>query len=362
MGADVIRILACFSLFFFLVPVTWVHGPPPVKNTSQFINLHPIAFDSSDPERRRTGRLEFLAGWKMTSENSDFGGISSMLLLPDNRFFMLSDAGVLIGFTLDEEKNRAERPFIAPLPDGPPKESEFGRLNWDAESVLYDPESRRFWVGYERQHGIWRYSASFARKEAMHQPAEMQAWPLNGGAEAMLRLTDGRYLVFSETADFSKGGTQVLIFDSDPSEPGAKATLLGYNAPKGYRVTDAALLPDGSALILHRRFTALQGVSAILSIADVSEITADKVWTSRQIAKLKPPLKVDNMEALAVTVEDIADKKDTIIWIASDDNFQAIQESILLKFRLLKGRKKPKQKKETDKNEKAEENPGFSSF
>lgn len=362
MCADVTRILACFSLFFFLVPVTWVHGPPPEKNTSQYINLYPIAFDSSDPKRTRTGRLEFLAGWKMTSENSAFGGISSMLLLPENRFFMLSDAGVLIGFTLDEENDRAKRPFITPLPDGPPKESEFGRLNWDAEAMLYDPESRRFWVGYERQHGIWRYSASFARKETMHQPAAMQDWPLNGGAEAMLRLTDGRYLVFSETADFSKGGTQALIFDGDPSEPGAKSTLFGYRAPKGYRVTDAALLPDGSALILHRRFTPLRGISAILSIADISEITADEVWTSRQIATLKPPLKVDNMEALAVTVEENGDKRDTIIWIASDDNFQDIQESILLKFRLLKGRMKPKQKKESAKNEKAEANPGFSSF
>ena len=66
---------------------------------------------------------------------------------------------------------------------------------------------------------------------------------------------------------------------------------------------------------------------------------------------LKPPLKVDNMEALAITREG----EDIIIWIASDDNFNAVQESILMKFRLLKG--KPVRKKKPDPD-----GPGFESL
>ena len=362
MARNVIRILACLSLIFFLVPVTYVHGPPPPPNDSQIINLQPVEFDASSPERNRTGRLAFLGGWKLTSENSGFGGVSAMLLLPEDRFFMLSDAGVLIGFTLNAEMNRAERPFIAPLPDGPPKENPHARLNWDAESLLYDQETQRFWVGFERQHGVWRYSPAFARKESMWRVPAMAKWPVNGGAEAMLRLRDGRYLVFSETAEYEKGGSQALIFDGDPSEPGTGSELFGYQPPKGYRLTDATLLPDGSALLLHRRFTPLQGVSAILSIGDPGEIAAGEVWTSRRIALLKPPMKVDNMEALAVSEEMHEGKPATIIWIASDDNFQAIQETILLKFRLLKGRKRPTKKRMAPKTEKAGEGPGFSSL
>ncbi|MEM8918234.1 MAG: esterase-like activity of phytase family protein [Pseudomonadota bacterium] len=357
-----IRILACLSLIVFLVPVTYVRGPTPPPNDSQFINLERLAFDSSNPKRVRTGRLEFLDGWKLTSENSSFGGISSMLLLPEDRFFMLSDAGVLIGFTLDADRNRAVRPFIAPLPDGPPRENPHARLNWDAESLLHDPETQRFWVGFERQHSVWRYSLDFERKESMWRVPAMANWPLNGGAEAMLRLPDGRFLVFSESAEYEQGGSEALIFNGDPSEPGTASELFGYRPPQGYNLTDASLLPDGTALLLHRRFTPLEGVSAILSIADPSEIAAGKVWTSRRIAVLKPPMTIDNMEALAISQEMHDGKPATIIWIASDDNFQAIQESILLKFRLLKGRKRPSGKKTAPETEKAEEIPGSSSL
>jgi len=351
----VTRVLACLSLFFFLVPVTYVHGPKPPKNNSQIINLLPIKLHADDPKRSKVGRLEFLAGWKMSSDNADFGGISSMLVMDGdrarNRFFMLTDAGVMIGFTLDEDNSKAKRPFIAPLPDGPPVENEFAQKNWDAESILHDPETGQFWVGYERYHGVWRYGPSLARKESEQKIKAMQKWPENGGAEAMLRLEDDRFLVFSESADYKKGGYQALSFAGDPSMEGTPSKLFGYKPPKGYQLTDAVILDDGQALLLHRRFTPLDGVSAIISLGDLSKIKTGKVWESKQIASLKPPLRVDNMEALAVTMEG----DDTIIWIASDDNFNAVQESILMKFRLLKG--KEKRKKKPDSIE-----PGFSSL
>jgi len=352
------RLLACLSLFFFLVPVTYVRGLVPPANDSQYITLEPIAFDAKDPTRTQTGRLEYLGGWKITSDNGEFGGISSMLALPDHRFLMLSDNGTLVGFTLDEKKHRALRPFIAPLPDGPAKPNEFAKLNWDSESILHDSETGQFWVGYEHQHSIWRYGSSFARKEAANFPDAMQKWPDNGGAEAMLRLPDGRFLVFSESAEYSKGGYQALIFDADASEPGSKAVAFGYQPPKGYKLTDATLLDDGSALMLHRRFTPLDGLSAILSIAQLKDFRPGVIVTSIPIATLKPPLKVDNMEALAVTRDDDG----TIVWIASDDNFSVLQESLLFKFRLLKGKdlqKKPAAKRQ---NEKAGASPGFSTF
>lgn len=359
----VTRLLACLSLLFFLVPVTFVHGPKPVKNDIQYIVLEPVKFHSENPEVNRAGRLEFLAGWRMTSENSDFGGISSMLMAPNNRILMLSDAGVLIGFTLNEADNLAERPFIAPLPDGPVPKNEYAMKNWDAEALVYNPATGQYWVGYERGHGVWRYGPSFARKEAAHGHRIMQKWPINGGAEAMLRLSDSRFLVFSEAADFKNGGTQALIFSGDPAEPETKAELFGYRPPKGFQITDAAMLPDGQALLLHRRFTPLDGVSAILSVADPAEISAGKVWESRQIAALRPPMRVDNMEALAVTQEG----SDTIIWLASDDNFNSVQENLLMKFRLLKGKeKREKADSRPDgkdaETEKAEDSPGFSAL
>lgn len=358
-----IRVLACFSLLFFLVPVTFVHGPEPTENNSQYINLEPIQLDADNPKQKTVGNLEFLAGWKMTSKNSSFGGFSAMLIMPDNRFFLLSDMGSLTGFTLNQKTNRAERPFIAPLPDGPPKKNEFAKRNWDAESLLHDPDTGQFWVGFEHHHSIWRYGRSFARKEAARKISTMQKWPDNGGAEAMLRLEDSRFLIFSESARAKRKGYQALIVNGDPAEDDAIVQSFSHSPPEGYKITDATLLADGRALLLHRRFTPLEGVSAILSIADLSKISPGTNLQSKPIAKLQPPLRLDNMEAIAITQEG----KDTIIWIASDDNFNAFQETILMKFRLLKGKakrgNKPK-KPETPSGgkEKAGEKPGFSSL
>ncbi|MEH6790342.1 esterase-like activity of phytase family protein [Parasphingorhabdus sp.] len=353
-----IRLLACLALFFFLVPVTYVRGPlaPPVDD--QYIALEPIALDPRHPERTRAGQLVFLAGWKITSDNGEFGGISSMVILPDQRFLMLSDNGTLVGFTFDEAAHRAIRPFIAPLPDGPAKPNAFARQNWDSESLVHNPATGQYWVGYEHQHSIWRYGSSFSRKEAANFPAAMQQWPENGGAEAMLRLADGRFVVFSESAEHAEGAYRALFFDSDPADSSSTAQAFGYRPPKGYKLTDAAMLDDKSALMLHRRFTPLDGVSAIISIARLADFQPGEIATSTPIATLEPPLKVDNMEALAITREGA----DSIVWLASDDNFSGLQESLLLKFRLLPEKATEKARSARRQKQKAEASPGFSAF
>jgi hypothetical protein len=55
-----------------------------------------------------------------------------------------------------------------------------------------------------------------------------------------------------------------------------------------------------------------------------------------EIASFARPLLHDNFEALAITQEGA----DTIVWIASDDNGQFWEQSLLLKFRLEFGQAK----------------------
>ena len=281
-----------------------------------------------------------------------------MLAMPNNRFLLLSDAGVLAGFTLDEEKSLARRPFIAPLPDGPSAPNKYAKKNWDAESLIYDPISGQYWVGYEQGQGVWRYSRSFARKLSSSVPKAMKGWPTNGAAEAMLKLPDGRVIVFSESAPYEKGGYEALIFNTDPSVAGATPETFGYITPKGYYLTDATMLDERRALLLHRRISPVQGFTAIITIAELADMTPGATVTSRQIGMLKPPMKVDNMEAIATTREG----EETIIWIASDDNFMPFEENLLLKFRLLPKRPKHSINNKTTKTKKAEVTPGFSSI
>jgi hypothetical protein len=155
----------------------------------------------------------------------------------------------------------------------------------------------------------------------------MHFWPRNRGPEALLRLPDGRFLVFEEGD--GRGG-DLLLFAGDPAVAGTPAEKLRYRPPPHYRATDAALLPDGRALVLNRRWTVLQGFTAKLTVVPLDRLMFGNELVGREIADFRPPLVVDNLEGLSVTREGGR----TIVWITSDDNYLPLQRTLLLKFAL----------------------------
>ncbi|WOE74835.1 esterase-like activity of phytase family protein [Alterisphingorhabdus coralli] len=335
------RILACLSLVILLAPGTFLRSPEAEANDSQDITLVPVALDSANPQKRQIGALDYIAGWELRSQNSKFGGISSMLVDPNGRILALSDGGTLFSFSVAQgseasEEGASAKDFIAPLPGF--RDEDKSKDYRDSESFVRDAEIGRFWVGFEGSNRIVRYDAAMVRAERGYRPKAMRAWPDNGGPEAIALLSDQRFLAFSEEEQVSSGVTQALMFIGDPTDPDAEVISFGYKPPIGYNITDATVLPDGRLLILHRRFTVLEGVSARISVADPADIGPDVLLQGRVIAALDPPLTVDNMEAIAVTREasgdDEAGDDDLMVWIASDDNFNTVQRSLLMKFRL----------------------------
>ena len=82
--------------------------------------------------------------------------------------------------------------------------------------------------------------------------------------------------------------------------------------------------------MLNRYYTLLAGVKAALTVIDPTEIAPMKLLEGSELARLAPPLSVDNMEALTIARE----SGRTILWIASDDNFNPMQRTLLMKFAL----------------------------
>lgn len=298
------------------------------------IHAQPVPLDSADPSRRDIGGLRYLGGWVLTSENSDFGGISAIAVEGDG-FAAIGDAGGLFRFALDDA-GAIIAADIAELPAGPLPEDggDLRKRDRDAEALARDPETGRYWVAFERANGLWRFDAAFGRSDAHAAPEAMADWPSNGGAEAMVRLEDGRFLIFSEAGDGPGDSREVLLFPSDPVEGDPMPLRLGYRPPDAHRITDAALLPDGRLLILNRDFSLIGGVSVILSIASLDTLGAGTILESEIVARFAPPVTIDNMEALAVEEQDGR----TIVWMASDDNFSPLQRTLLLKFELVAGR------------------------
>jgi hypothetical protein len=315
-------------------------------STSQNIALRPLMLDPAHSGPRRVGDLIFLNAWELGSDNEDFGGISALTALSDGRFVGVSDAGTLIGFGLTNNE-RADRPFIAPLPDSQSPRATY--KDYDSEGITHDPGSGQFWVSYEANHAIRRFSRSFARSTGIVRPMEMQGWPGNKGAESIIRLSDGRFVAIAESLE-DDDTHQALLFSGDPVEPGTNITPFRYRPPAGYRATDGVQLPDGRLLILHRSVGLPNGFAAKIAVVDPSVIGDGELVTGKVITTLAAPLLIDNMEGIAVT----KDGTDSIIWLISDDNFSIFQRTLLMKFRL--SERTPKKKPE------AAAAPGFDSL
>lgn len=288
---------------------------------------------SPDPAQRRIGALEYLGGLELKSPDSAFGGFSA-LHVDGDRFLLLSDGGGVVRFAMGSDWRIRDASF-AELPEGP-------RTGWekrdrDSEALAVDPETGTHWVAFEHANAIWRYDAALGRATGAVRPRAMSLWSRSGGPEAMARLSDGRFLILSESSrrDAPEGSHHALLFHRDPVEPGAKASRFYYRPPAGFNATAADELPDGRVIVANRSVAWPNGFGAAVTIVDPADIRPGAVVTGREIARLGGGLWSgfgrDNFEAISVAREG----DDTIVWLATDHNMQWPQRSLLLKFRLV---------------------------
>lgn len=314
----ILAVAAWLLLATFAPPHLYRERPIPAE---AFVYAEPLALFEGRPQGRKLGDLVYLGGWSIRSNHPGFGGISAMHV-EGEEVLALSDAGAVIRFHIPTGQGGAPVQ-VQMLTEGPgpfpPKH------NRDMESLAVAGDGA--WVGFENRDAVWRYARSDWRARAGSAPPAMARWRANKGAEAMLRLPDGRFLIFSEGYPVAEGVSEVLLFGDDPAAGSTKITSLGYKGPKSYRITDAALLPDGRVLFVNRR-VALSGFTAKLTVGTLPELKAGAILTGHEVAGLRPPAIADNMEAISVTQEGGR----AIVWMASDDNFSPLQRTLLLKF------------------------------
>lgn len=300
------------------------------------VEARTLPLNRADPGVDRVGRLKFLGALQLEAKDARFGGISAMLWEPAcNRLLAVSDSGTWFVLEPAEVDGRLEgiaRAWIAPVlaPDGRPPLSKRAA---DSESLARLSDGST-WVFYEQDDRGERFAeVSACRPQSLAAapdrawvPADSAGWPENGGMEAVA-ATGMSLRILLESVPGPDGGKLGLT-----GEPGKAMARFNWIAPQGYEPTAMdPLNAEGSRmLVLHRRFTPLEGASAVLTEAGIA---ADQtgVVTPREVAVLKAPLLVDNMEALAVRREG----ERRFVYLASDDNFNALQRTLLMKFELL---------------------------
>ena len=292
------------------------------------IKVKRVVLERSHPARVRVGRLRFLGGISLTSTDPAFGGFSSLQVVGD-RFTLLSDGGNIVRFQLGRDWQPQSVTF-ANLPGGPG--TGWNKRDRDSESLTRDPATGQNWVGFERANAIWRYSADLARVERWVRPPSIRQWRENGGPETLLRLHDGQFLTIAEVA--RPGQDEALrdgiMFSGDPALAPRAGYRFFYKPTQGFRPVDATELPDGTLLIVERRFSLPYQFSTRLLTIRPGAVQPGRIVAGQSIAALNAPLIHDNFEGVAA----VREGSKTIIWVVSDDNRSFLQRSLLLKFGL----------------------------
>jgi len=306
------RLIGALALALLVAPGTWLRTVPPAERIQR------LAIDPLEPgsaERWPRG-LAIEGLWELAGPDLFFGGYSALVVRPGGRALAFSDLGETLAFTLPGHGPAAPR--LAPVRPHPRQATR----RQDIESATLDPRTGQLWIGYEQVHAVRRIAPS-PPGDGIVLPAAMANWPRNSGAEALVRLADGRFLALAE-----RNG-RGMLFAGDPVD-NARVVQFAVAWPEGHRPVDAAQLPDGRVLVLTRKVEpAWPPFGTLLLVGEPGEIAPGKTWRPRLFARLDGPLPRENYEALAV--ERTGDG--AVLWLMSDDNFSTFQRTLLARLR-----------------------------
>lgn len=278
------------------------------------------------PATRTNGRLTWLAGARVESNDPMVGGFSA-LAVKGSRFTLLNDGGNFAEFTLGT-KGQATNARFGELPDGPGTGWE--KRDRDSESLTVDGAGT-MWVGFERANAVWRYARGFARAEASSRPLAMRRWDSNGGPESLVRLRDGRFVSISEDSKWrGEPGIAAVLFAGDPTARPDAVVRFRYMSEPGYAVSDATTLPSGDIIVLERRWLLPMRFRSRLALVKPTSLKADALVRGVELGRIAPPWPTENYEGVIATREG----KATILWLVSDNDQMWHRPTYLLKLRL----------------------------
>jgi hypothetical protein len=317
------RLVAAGLLALALAPGLWVRGEPYWPGETGSRTLHFQGLPAPTPGSW-PAELRLLGAWRVTGDNNRFGGYSALLATAGGTLTAISDNGYTLRLRPPGSSGGADPLF------GQVKTPHATYWNQDIEAATVDPNSGRRWYSYENINEIRRFTARGENASGAVRPPAMRDWGSNGGAEAMARLADGRFIVLAEDAPWlSSGGRPGLLFPSDPVD-GSTPVEFTFRPPIGYDPSDMGVLPDGRVVILLRVVDPLEPpfFEAMLVVADPADIARGEEWRWAKLADLKGSVPRDNYEGLAV----VPDSTGVTMWLISDDNFAHFQRTLLLKL------------------------------
>ncbi|MDD9908370.1 MAG: esterase-like activity of phytase family protein [Ahrensia sp.] len=300
------------------------------------IEATPISVEDFGPaiEADRSS-FRFTGGLVLRSNDPDFGALSGLRVTDQGLLTGVTDTG----FWLRAEINRdaGGRPVALQQARMAPLLNEAGETfsaKWfgDAESLTF--KGAAAYVGTEQDTRVMRYAIGddllTAASTRFGPPLPGEQLSYNRGLEALATIP----------VDLSFAGALLAIAETPPrGETHHRAFIITANSVKeiavaqrdGFAITDADFLPDGSLLLLERKFSPALGPHMRLRrIAWQGNPTGDPL-DGTVVLDLNRDWQIDNMEGLSVFE---APDGSIRIGLVSDDNHWPLQRTLYLEFAL----------------------------
>ncbi len=338
--------IAACVLLLVTSGIAWANVKPSLKGLKiQDIRIDAVAitsFDKTDSTKNRFGGLEWRGGLVLTSEAKNFGGWSGLTVdQGGKKLFAISDGGAWLTADLTYDGARVSSLARARMGAITARDGSNLKRNRDrdAEAVALVSgtlANGSMLVAFEQNGRIGRFSIAEAGMSAplsyIPMPNEAKKLRLDG-FEAMTVIrggpNKGAIIAFAEHQLRGEKNFAGWIWLA------GKPQRISMTDIGGYGVTDATSLPDGSLIVLERRFRWLEGVRTRIRRIAAADIKPGAVLQGEILLEADQGQEIDNMEGIAVHS---GPNGETVLTLISDDNFNTVlQRTVLLQFALPSG-------------------------
>ena len=282
--------------------------------------------------RTRFGVLEYRGGVVLSSSASAFGGISGMVVSTDGAGILaITDNGMWLTGRIDSEGDRPTGLSSATMT---PMLGDEGRLDRigrrDVESLARTADG--YVVGIERVQEIWAFAGAdplLSKGKKIVSGGELAKLDSNSGVEALMAGPSGLIAVAEHSPDDPKILPGFLFAPMAKPQPSGSFVIERIDE---FDATDMALADDGMVYLLERRFDLLRGVAMRIRRFPLTAIVPGAIIKGEVLIEANRLASIDNMEALAIHRNPAGE---LILTLMSDDNFSAIQRTILLRFAVM---------------------------
>lgn len=320
------RNIALLILLLGITVTTWLRSERVLIVPNDTLHFTALKLPPESKLAAHLGHFRLVGAWNMVLGSYKFGGYSALVPLPDGRLLAVADNGRFLTFM--PPGGRAYTPRLGTLLTDPRND----KRGVDSESATRDPKTGTIWLGLEYLNAIVRIGPHWLETGRVRPPA-MAHWAPNSGPEAMVRLSDGRFLALSEGARewIHPHRHDGVLFAGDPVASGGKGQRFTFDGPAAFDPVDMAQMPDGRVLVLMRTliWPLPERFAGRIAIGDPAQIREGGTWKVAEVARIASGLPIDNFEGMAIVPR--ADGLLTV-WLISDDNQTKLQRTLLWKL------------------------------